>query len=108
MSKYSLRQLIGKRVVKGEVQEIANPIDEILIEDATKTNGFKRIGFVSRHNGAGCTFTVWGMPLAEQEEAASAVAELRTQLYGFKTAARYSGLPTIPPQDEPEEMDFDE
>ena len=73
---YSLRQLVGKRQARDGVESVALPMDEVLKEDQTKTNGVRRVGFISRHDGATLIF-VRGVPAGEQQEALEAVKEIR-------------------------------
>lgn len=104
---YTLRQLKGKRAIQGgQVQEIAHPMDEILVEDQSKRNGWRRLGFISRHDGAGIIFH-HGLSEGEKQEARDAVEKLRAESNDWKVADKYS-TPVDPPEVEEEEYDDDE
>ena len=102
---YTLRQMVGKRRTKSGVEEVKRPIDEILKQDATKRNGVRRIGLISRHDGAPISFTAFGLSEGEKAEAVAAVTELRKE-QKLATAEAHTSVPEVPM--EPVEVDEDE
>lgn len=106
---YQLRQLVGRRALgSGRIQEVSHPMDEILVDDESKTNGLRRVGFISRHDGAGIVFG-YGLSEGEKQEIRDAVSQLRDERNSWATSDKFSAPAEIPEELlEDEEADEDE
>jgi hypothetical protein len=104
---YKLRQLVGKRANNGVIEEVAQPIDEVLVSNASKTCGWERLGFVSRHDGAHISFKA-GLSEGDKQAAHSAVTKMRSEAYKFATAGKFVSTMELPSEVTSEAVEVDD